>query len=242
MKRIRVFMKTMCILALSGFFFAFATGTGQSGDMGLTQRPLSDFLNAQGTTNTFFPHVPDYVGWTDGEFVNFALVDYAGLADKYLIENCDTTVGTTVTGLIKERELPDGNKAEIRVKLHTKNAMGFAQLIEDIIANDFKFNKTDTIFGNKTKDVCEGEPAAVGEAKLDITFIIEEPGAVLPDLLDVVTTPSIYHPVTLEFKSTTFDGAAYLVVHQKATSVVDNDNLVYLFYTEEVVEIMGSKK
>lgn len=27
------------------------------------QRPLSDFLEAQGTPSTFFPPVADYIGW-----------------------------------------------------------------------------------------------------------------------------------------------------------------------------------
>jgi hypothetical protein len=41
-----------------------------------TTRPLSDFLNAQGSSSSFFPPVKDYVGWTDGNFTTFALVDY----------------------------------------------------------------------------------------------------------------------------------------------------------------------
>jgi hypothetical protein len=45
----------------------------------VTTRPLSDFLDAQGTTSRFFPPVPDMLGWSDGPFINFGLVDYAGL-------------------------------------------------------------------------------------------------------------------------------------------------------------------
>ena len=47
---------------------------------------IDDFLDAQGTQSTFFPPVPNYVGWTGTAptFENFALVDYAGVADKYV--------------------------------------------------------------------------------------------------------------------------------------------------------------
>jgi hypothetical protein len=58
----------------------------------VSQRPLSDFLTAQGSTDPgiFFPPVPDYVGWSDNPFTTFCLVDYAGLADAYLGDILDT--------------------------------------------------------------------------------------------------------------------------------------------------------
>lgn len=237
----KIYKKIMCTFTLAMLVCAV-----QAGNMGVTKRPLSDFLDAQGTASNFFPPVPDYVGWTDPVLgpelppVTFALIDYAGLADQYLNNNdngCDFTLGTTVTGSIKERVLPNG-KAEIRVALHTKNAMGFAQLVQDIIDNEFDFNATDTIFGNKTLDVCDGAPAAVGQAKLDVTFTIENPGDPLPDLValvdDLVGPTFDYRPVTLKFKATIFDGMNHLKVHQHAHASATDVDLVY---TKEVVEI-----
>src|SRR5262245_26668196 len=54
-------------------------------------RPLSDFLNAQGTFSIFnccMPAVPDYVGWTRPFSTppadqRLALVDYAGVANNW---------------------------------------------------------------------------------------------------------------------------------------------------------------
>jgi hypothetical protein len=201
------------------------------------KRPLTDFLSKQGTTNGFFPPAPDYVGWTDGPFETFCLVDYAGLADFYL----GGFLGTDVRGSIIEKALPDGG-AEVQVILHTKNALGFAQDIADIIGSGFL--GAPTVFGNKAvcdpsndDDVCveQGAPAAVGPASLKVTFKIAAPGADLPNLLDVVNT-SAYSPVQLDFRSTTFDDAhALMKVQEKAESLEGGD----LIYTKEVCEIRG---
>jgi hypothetical protein len=63
-------------------------------------RPLSDFLDAQGGPVQFFPPVEDYVGWFDAPFVNFALVDYAGLANDYIEEGAGESLGTTSSGSV----------------------------------------------------------------------------------------------------------------------------------------------
>ena len=41
-----------------------STTPGQSPvEIQAVQRPISDFLDAQGSTNIFVPPVPDYIGW-----------------------------------------------------------------------------------------------------------------------------------------------------------------------------------
>ena len=55
MKKIGVFTKIMCILAVAGLLFVFVAETIQAENRGATQRPFSDFLNAQGDTSNFFP-------------------------------------------------------------------------------------------------------------------------------------------------------------------------------------------
>jgi hypothetical protein len=58
------------------------------------QRPISDFLDAQGTTMVFNTPVPDQLGWANNPSLSnsakpppfrFALFDYSGLANDYLI-------------------------------------------------------------------------------------------------------------------------------------------------------------
>src|SRR5438132_894563 len=72
------------------------------------QRPLSDFINAQGTTMCFTPPAPAQLGWgtgTDKTNGNanltpprFALIDYTGLEGKFLLNNYGINLGTTVSG------------------------------------------------------------------------------------------------------------------------------------------------
>src|SRR5262245_52798106 len=82
----------------------------------VVQRRLSDFLNAQGTDSFFNcckPPVPDYIGWTrpfstPAKDQRLALVDYAGVANGWLVKNGYPSLGTTISGSITERPLPDG--------------------------------------------------------------------------------------------------------------------------------------
>jgi hypothetical protein len=215
-----------------------------------TTRPLSDFLNAQGTLNDppqFFPPVKDYVGWVDAVDpdtelpTTFALVDYAGLANEYITAQTGISLGTEVTGSVLECELADG-RAEITVVLSTTKALGFAQSIADLAANDFNFLITPTIFGAKAQDVVSGvAAAATGPASLFTTFSISAPGAPLPDFLDVVNNWVDYAPVTLNFTSTTIGmcpnrGRAVLRIHQMASTNDQNE----LIYSQEMVEVVGS--
>jgi hypothetical protein len=134
--------------------------------------------------------------------------------------------------MVIEKELPDG-KAEVRVVLHTKSALGFAQSFEDLDATGFDFANTPDIFGHKAVDVEGGAPAAVGPAHLNVWFTIAAPGDPLPDLLDVLNTTD-HLPVRIDFRSTTFDGMGQLLkVHEKAESDAGGN----LVFTKEVCEI-----
>src|SRR4051812_45563179 len=95
-----------------------------------TTRPIADFLMAQGTTSAF-PNglnpggpagLPDELGWitSDTTFQNgtarFARIDYTGQDAAFLHLN----LGTTTSGAISERVLPDGT-AQDTVNLVTHN-------------------------------------------------------------------------------------------------------------------------
>jgi hypothetical protein len=147
--------------------------------------------------------VPDYVGWGDNPFTTFGLVDYAGLAARYVKLRTGTSLGTEVTCLVTEGALADGS-VEISVALVTTNALGFAQDADDLADHHFKFLNTPTNFGAKAQDVVKGAEPALGPAALDASFRIAKPGDPLPDLLDVVNAPCKYVPVSLSFDSSTF--------------------------------------
>lgn len=213
-----------------------------------TKRPLSDFVDAQGTSSTFFPPVPDYVGWAGpgpvvdvADYDTFGLVDYAGLANAYIEGVGGPSLHTQVNGQVRECVLADGT-ARVMVKLVTANALGFAQPIADLVESDFDFANTDTNFGAKAVDVAGGADAATGPAFLTTTFTIEAPGVDLPDFLDVAFTAD-YAPASLDFRSTTVGRRpngkrALLKVEQVATQGADG---VWV-YTVEKVEIVDPGK
>jgi hypothetical protein len=244
----RRWKKTLVVTAVLIALLPLGSGAGtlKDNERGCTKRPLADFVNAQGTLNDppqFFPPVQDYVGWAGGDFVTFALVDYAGLADKFL----GGVLGTKVRGHVLECALRDGT-TQIVVRLITTRALGFAQSIAQLIANNFDFLNTPTIFGAKAVSgpddpgtgVIDGAAAAVGPVTLFTTFTIAGPGAALPDFLDIVNNPANYAPVTLRFHAVTSgtrsDGTrAHLHVRQVAAT----DAAGVLVFSEEVVEIVG---
>lgn len=224
---------------------------GEAGPMGKAKPPVgkgcesrdfSEFLITQGTSSQFFPPVQDYAGWTDGKFTTFALVDYAGLADKYIKEQKGFSLGTEVTGSVLECALAD-DRTEITVALSTTKALGFAQSIAVLTENNFDFLNTPTIFGAKAQDVVSGAAAATGPVSLFTTFSIKAPGDPLPDFLDVVNNPASYAPVKFSFMSktcgTTPDGRkARLDVHEMASTNEDNE-LIYSVEHVKVVRAQG---
>jgi hypothetical protein len=169
----------------------------------VTTRPLSDFLDAQGTTSRFFPPVKDMLGWSDGPLIDFGLVDYAGLANAYIEQTTGTSLGTAVSGTVTECARADGT-AMISVDLNTENALGFAQSIQALSDNHFNFLQTPTIFGAKAQDVVAGAAPALGSVQFQTTFVIEQPGDPLPDIRIAFqdNRPDV-RPITLDFRSTT---------------------------------------
>lgn len=140
-----------------------------------TQRPVSDFVNAQGLTSYFVPPVKDFMGWyMFGDSQNLlASVDYAGLTDQYL----GGTLGTKITGSITERPLPDG-RAYVSVNLHVRNTMMY---ILEYQTGDFATDPL--LFGNRGQDVANGMKPAIGDAHFEAEFINTAPGAPLPDFM-----------------------------------------------------------
>ncbi len=139
------------------------------------QRPISDFVNAQGLTTYFVPPALDFMGWyavTDNG-VLLASVDYAGLSDRYL----NGALGTTFSGTVIERPLPDG-RARVTVNLHTRST-----LVYILDGTTGGFADATLLFGNRTHDVANGAAPALGDVHFEFEFINTEPGAPLPDIM-----------------------------------------------------------
>jgi hypothetical protein len=185
-----------------------------------TQRPLSDFLSAQGTycvdngmggCYLFVPPDPNFLGFgtiypaaADSTYqgrgylkksstVYFAGVDYAGLAAAW-----ENNTGTNpvklkvpvISGTVTERPLPDG-KAEVTVVMHTKGANIW--VIELDVSGDQldQIANKPTLFGHRPSDVAMGEAVpALADTLLHVVFTIDKPGAPLPDLVAINYTPA----------------------------------------------------
>jgi len=174
-----------------------------------TSRPIADFLVAQGTTS-LFPNginqggpagLPDELGWTTPtNTVNngtgrFARVDYTGQDAAFLHLN----LGTTTSGTISERVLPDGT-AEDTVNLHTHNAFAWANAFDDPI------NPT-VLFGYLPSQLVATPTLSppLADSNLQVVVRIPDPGAPLPDLVDLVLPgglPPGYTMVSLSFHAT----------------------------------------
>src|SRR5438105_1191749 len=97
---------------------------------GAGQRPVSDFLAAQGTycldldgmpppCDLLVPPSPNMIAWTSVDLAFqqiLALLDYAGLENNYLVSQHRTSLGTTISGSINERPLA-GGRAQVEVTL-----------------------------------------------------------------------------------------------------------------------------
>jgi hypothetical protein len=204
----------------------------------------------------FFPPVKDYVGWADAVApgaelpTTFALVDYAGLANKWIRAQTGRSLGTEVTGYVLECWLASSKKAQITVALFTTHALGFAQSVAVLAENDFDFLNTPTIFVAKAQDVVKGARPALGPVALFTTFTIPHPGGPLPDFLDVaLSNPTKYGPAKFSFASTTFGKCAdsrklaRLDVHQNASTEdqADDQGLwKWKVYTTEKVQLLDS--
>jgi hypothetical protein len=179
------------------------------------QRPISDFLNAQGTTMVFNTPVPDQIGWTNNPLLpnfpppRFALFDYAGLANAFLISHGHSSLGTQIDGSITERPLADG-RAEVSVILHTTNALTWASVPVPPGAE----NTNPTLFGNRAADVLSGATSALGDSVLRVVFKNTAPGAALPDLVNAFILGNA--ALGQELVSISFHGTATGPLHELA--------------------------
>src|SRR6266498_1578386 len=185
MRKANLKLFAVAIVTLMFGATAFAGGSA-------TQRPLSDFLSTQGSTNIFIPPVPDYLGWVApppgvktpaSSYVggNSASCDYAGLANEWLVTNGQPDLGTAFSGSITEQTLNDGCIL-VHVELHTINALTFGMRITAPNFGDFATDPL--IFGARAQDVLLGATPGIGECHASFAWT-QTPGP----LVDVVNPP-----------------------------------------------------
>jgi hypothetical protein len=161
---------TFCILPPEG---------GSCTDIGAQPDP------AGGPCCLWVPPVKNFFGWTDPFGGYSTAIDYAGLANEWITgaSGGAVTFGTTFSGSVTERTLKDG-RAEVSVRLHTKNALAWA------FENGPPFGEAPLVFGHRAPEVLnEGAEPALAECLLHVVFIQPAPGLPLPDLMQVFNGP-----------------------------------------------------
>jgi len=161
------------ILAGAGAALALVLGHTARADGQAETVPLSEYLAAQGTIVLTTPPVADYWGWTapppgvktpTDSYVggNAGVCDYANIAGSWLVANGGPNLGTTVTGSVTRRHLPDGR---ILVSVHTltKNALSFGLRIQTPDFGDFATDPL--VFGARPVDVLNGATPGLGECQ-----------------------------------------------------------------------------
>lgn len=170
------------------------------------QRPISDFVEAQGTycggPLAGFPgcKVEGPVGnliafqkYVDG-YRRFVRVDFPGLLDRYLASQGRPTVGTTWSGGITERPLDDGT-AMVSVTLHTQNAPAWVRYNAWIDDGDGRWGPGDSLgpsrwaWGANAAQLAAGAAPSLVDVEFKLVFISPAMGAPMPDLYRFMFDP-----------------------------------------------------
>jgi len=197
-------------------------------------RPISDFINAQGTICTPPPNpLPPLTKVVNGCWdaipveanttLNFlaeltyntspyfgfpwALVDYAGLAAKYVKSQGGPDLKTTMSGQVTERLLADG-RAEVTVTLFTSNALSWA-----VDQCECAGGPGNVLFGSTPDEVVQGATPALGDSYFKIVLINTGLNAPLPDLFVFVgenVPPPGVSLVSLDFRSSAAGALHYV--------------------------------
>lgn len=156
-------------------------------------RPVSDYVSTQGTycvQNRDDPAcppalpgaetLPDVLGWIGPapDYHYVAVADFSGSYAAWVAQNGGPNLGTSVTGTINERALPDG-RANVQVNLHTKHALVW---VEDLAI----VNIGPPVFGQWATKVVKGAPPSFVDCNFTLDFTNTAPGAPLPDLIELL--------------------------------------------------------
>jgi hypothetical protein len=170
-----------------------------------THRPISDFIDTQGTfcvdpptCTIFVPPVPNFVAFTDTVHDLGISFDYAGLSDDPLMG----ALGTTFSGTISERTVAGGSVI-VTVRLHTSNALVYV-IPFDPTSSDNQFGENELLFGTRATDVQNGAEPALGDSNFTLEFTNAAPGLPIPDFEQLLFAPAAGQAIL----SVTFEGSA----------------------------------
>lgn len=169
------------------------------------QRPLSDFLNVQGTVDgpvefawtTPSSSLQDCTGWPFGQ------IDYAGVKDKLIVAGGGSSLNPVFTGSVTQTPNADGTST-VSVSLTTTHAyaVGYCYDQPDNIVElppYFGYTVTELLANHSLQ-------SAIGNSHMSVTFIMNGTTATTP-LPDVVSI-NFGCPPTPCVKTLKFSGTA----------------------------------
>ena len=167
----RLFARPFRVVSLVTTLLCAAAGSASAQ---ATQRPIADFLG---------PNLAENIGiiWYETGQTQRGYFDYFG---RSALAN-SLTLGSSFTGTVVERELPDG-RASVRVVLHARRV--FAYVYDAAIGNAI-------VFGHTGSQIKNGGDPALADVTLTVDFINEAPGAPLPSLTSLVFRPSAAYEI-----------------------------------------------
>jgi hypothetical protein len=193
MSKIKHARSSVSVLAAALAFGGFCLSS-PSAFAGTTHRPISEFVDAQGTFCVddgaggcviFVPPVANFVGFTDTVHDLGISVDYAGLSEVPL----GGTLGTAFSGTISERTVKDGSVI-ITIHLHTTNALTYV-IPFDPTSPANQFGENPLLFGARVSDIINsGATPALADSKLDLEFTNTAPGLPIPDFEQLLFAPA----------------------------------------------------
>jgi len=173
----------------------------------VVQRPISEFVNAQGTycypdgqggCYEWLPPYPNFQLWntpsTDLQ-QRCALVDYAGLAARTIYQNSGGTIDArpAFSGTITER--PRDGRVEVTVRLDTTGAITYA-------VNGCALGGTNIAFGYSLNEITAGTPATRGTSHFELQYFTVNLGDPMPDFIQILTQPTPDRfPLTVSFRA-----------------------------------------
>jgi hypothetical protein len=127
---------------------------------------------------------PQMLGFQDDAQNRCAIVDYAGVIDRWLETESGgaITLGTTVTGTVKEHRLQDGTP-EISVRLVPTNALVF------VVAGCNGAGFGPLLFGRSPTEVLAGATQSLGDITFVTEYIVPVLGLPFKDLVELFVFP-----------------------------------------------------
>ncbi|HVE59850.1 MAG TPA: hypothetical protein VNB22_23760 [Pyrinomonadaceae bacterium] len=144
---------------------------------GARQRPLSDWLDAQGSVvNPVTCNSPTVLGFADPNFTYFGFADYSGKINACITAHGGPVFNAEFSGSVTERDLPDGT-AEVTVIEHFTNTYAYALDGAPPFGPVLGYRQS-ALLGQPD------HPVGTANGMIQVKFLIPYPGAPLPDLID----------------------------------------------------------